>query len=386
MSKKIIVFDTTLRDGEQSPGAALNKKEKVTVAKQLIKLGVDVIETGFPISSPCEAKSVAEIAKITPGHITVCAFARAVEKDIDIAYQTLKKAKKPRINVVISTSDIHLKYQLRKTRREVLAIIEEMVKKAKSYFDDIQFCPMDATRTDFNYLVKACKAAVSVGAKTLMIPDTLGYSYPEEYGKIIKRLVQRIPGAKNGRVVLAAHCHDDLGLATANSLAAIKNGARQVECTINGLGERAGNAALEEIVMLLKTRKDLKFRTSIDTKQIIPTSKLVIKTFNIPVQPNKAVVGKNAFAHASGIHQDGYLKKKESYETIKPAEIGLKRGKIILGPRSGRHALKHRLLKLGYRVDESKLSLIYKDFLLIADVKKVVSNKDLKKLMKRFLK
>lgn len=383
--KKIAIFDTTLRDGEQSPGAALNAKEKAIIAKQLVKLGVDILEAGFPISSPGDLAAVAKIAENTPSPTIVCAFARAVEKDINAVCQALKKAKRPRINVVISVSDIHLKHQLRKTREEVLEIIRKMVKKAKFGFNDVQFCPMDATRANFDYLLKACKIAIDAGAKTLMIPDTVGYSYPREYGKLIKSLKKRIPEARNDKVVLAVHCHNDLGLATANTLAGVENGATQVECTVNGLGERAGNAALEEIVMLLKTRTNgLKYKTNINTRQILPTSKLVSRIFNIPVQPNKAIVGVNAFAHASGIHQDGYLKKKETYEIMKPSGVGLKSGRIVLGPRSGKHALKYRLLELGYKVSEEKLATIYENFLLIADVKKVVSDQDLRKIMKRF--
>lgn len=383
-SKKIIIFDTTLRDGEQSPGAALNPEEKVAVAKQLVKLGVDVIEAGFPISSPGDFQAVSKIAQNTPSSTIVCAFARAVEKDINAAYETLKMAQKPRINVVISASDIHLKYQLRKTRKEVLEIIDRMVKKAKSCFTDIQFCPMDATRANFEYLVKACQVAIAGGAKTLMIPDTVGYSHPKEYGNLIKKLKQRIAEVKNDQVLLAVHCHNDLGLATANTLAGVENGAKQVECTINGLGERAGNAALEEIVMLFKTRiKSLNYKTNVKTQQIVPSSKLVSRIFNIPVQPNKAIVGANAFAHASGIHQDGYLKRKETYEIMRPSAVGLKSSKIVLGPRSGKHALKYRLLELGYKISEEKLASIYENFLLIADVKKVVSDQDLRKIMKR---
>lgn len=378
--KKVLIFDTTLRDGEQSPGATLKTEEKIVIAKQLVKLGVDIIEAGFPVSSPGDFKAVKTIAQQTPKKVTVCALARAVEKDIEIAGQAIKKAKQPRIHTFIGTSDVNLKCQLRKTPSQVLKIIKKMVKKAKSYCSDVEFSPMDASRTQYQYLLKACQTAIKAGATTINIPDTVGYSLPDSFASLIKKLRSKLPK----KIIISVHCHNDLGLATANALTAIKAGARQVECTINGLGERAGNTSLEEIVMILKThQKALGFKTNINTKKIHPTSKLVSKMTGVKPQPNKAVVGRNAFAHASGIHQDGYLKGRQTYEIVKPTDIGLKSSKIVLGARSGRHALRYRLEKLNICVDEEKLQKIYEKFLKIADTKRVISNKDLKKIIEK---
>ena len=381
LNSRIIIFDTTLRDGEQSPGAVLDVEEKIKIAQALEILGVDVIEAGFPISSPSDFKAVQTISKKLKKP-TICAFARGVEKDIKIAWQAIKEARYPRLHVVISTSELHLKYQLKKTQEEVLKLINKSIKQAKSYTDDVEFSPMDATRTEFKFLCKTLELALKSGATTLNIPDTVGYALPWEMEKLIKDIKKSVKGID--KAVLSVHCHDDLGLAVANSLMAVKAGVRQVECTINGIGERAGNAALEEIAMLLKVRKtDLKLESGIDTTKIYPTSRLVSKFTGMAVQPNKAIVGGNAFAHASGIHQDGYLKGEKTYQIMHSSDVGLKSSKIVLGARSGRHALKYRLGLLNFYPSEKKLTQIYKNFLKIADKKRIVTNKDLVFLMKK---
>ena len=380
MNDKVLIFDTTLRDGEQSPGAILKPNEKVKIALALEELGVDVIEAGFPISSPNDFEAVEEISKKLTKPI-ICAFSRAMEKDIKIAWQSIKQARRSRIHVVISTSQIHLKYQLKKTPDEVLKIISKSIKQAKSYTDDVEFSPMDAPRTKFEFLCKTLDVALKLGATTLNIPDTVGYALPWEMEDLTKKIQKSVKGIN--KATLSVHCHNDLGLATANTLAAIKAGARQAECTINGIGERAGNASLEEIVMILKIReKNLKLRTEIDSTKIYPLSLLVRRLTHIPVQPNKAVVGRNAFAHASGIHQDGYLKRKETYQIIEPKDIGLKSSRVILGARSGRHAVKYRLSLLGFYPSDEKLASIYNDFLKIADTKRIVTKKDLLSIIK----
>jgi len=379
-SSRIIIFDTTLRDGEQSPGATLKTQEKIKIAQALELLGVDVIEAGFPVSSPGDFKAVQTISKKLKNPI-VCAFARGVEKDIKIAWQAIKEARHPRIHVVISTSKLHLKYQLRKTQEEVLKLINKSIKQAKSYTDDVEFSPMDATRTDFKFLCKTLDTALKSGATTLNIPDTVGYALPWEMDKLIKDIKKTVKGID--KAILSVHCHDDLGLAVANSLIAVKAGVKQVECTVNGIGERAGNAALEEIAMLLKARKkDLKLESGINTTKIYPTSQLVSKLTGMMIQPNKAIVGRNAFAHASGIHQDGYLKNEKTYQIMQSSDIGLKSSKIVLGARSGKHALRYRLNLLNFSPSEKKLEQIYKKFLKIADKKRIVTNKDLIFIMK----
>lgn len=380
-NSRVIIFDTTLRDGEQSPGAVLDVQEKIKIAQVLEILGVDVIEAGFPVSSPGDFKAVQEISRKLKKPV-ICAFARGVEKDIKIAWQAIKEARHPRIHVVISTSKIHLKYQLKKTQEEVLKLISKSIQQAKSYTDDVEFSPMDATRTEFKYLCKTLDVALKLGATTLNIPDTVGYALPWEMEKLIKDIKKTVKGVD--KAVLSVHCHDDLGLAVANSLTAVKAGARQVECTINGIGERAGNAALEEIVMLLKVRnKKLKLESGIDTTKIYPTSRLVSKLTGMIIQPNKAIVGGNAFAHASGIHQDGYLKGEKTYQIMRSSDIGLKSSKIILGARSGKHALKYRLNLLKFYPSEKKLAQIYKKFLKIADTKRIITNKDLIFIMEK---
>jgi len=378
--KTIKIFDTTLRDGEQSPGATMTTQEKIIFAKQLFKLDTDIIEAGFPISSPGDFKAVQTIAKLVPKITTICALARCVAKDIDCAWASIKKAKSPRIHTFIATSNIHLKYQVKKSKKEILQLIKQMVSRAKSYCNDIEFSPMDATRSDYDFMIKACQIAIKVGATTINIPDTVGYSPPNEFGELIKKVRRDL----HKKVIISVHCHNDLGLATANALSAIQNGAQQVECTINGLGERAGNTSLEELVMILKTRqKILNFKTNINSKQIYPTSQLLTKITGIKVQPNKAVVGANAFAHASGIHQDGYLKGRQIYEIMRPMDIGLDSSQIVLGARSGRHALKFRLQQLGKYVNEEQLNNIYNKFLKIADEKRIVTNSDLKRILKK---
>lgn len=378
---KILIFDTTLRDGEQSPGAVLKPHEKIGIAQALEELGVDVIEAGFPVSSPGDLRAVKIIAEKVQKPV-ICALARAIEKDIKAAWQAVKKAKRPRIHIFIGTSDIHLKGQLKKSREEVLKIIVQRVKQAKTYTNDVEFSPMDATRSDPEFLCQASSVALKAGAVTLNIPDTVGYALPWEIERLIKKIKKTVSGIN--KATLSIHCHNDLGLATANALAAVKAGVRQVECTINGLGERAGNTSLEEIVMLIKVRQSqLGTTTNIQTEKIYPVSRLVSKLTRISVQPNKAIVGRNAFAHASGIHQDGYLKKKETYEIMKPQDVGLKSSRIVLGARSGRHALKYRLSLLNIFPTEEEVALIYKKFLGVADRKRVVTDKDLLGIIKK---
>lgn len=372
---KVIIFDTTLRDGEQSPGANLNMNEKIEVAKQLAKLGVDVIEAGFPVSSPGDFESVKNIAQNVKGP-TIAGLARAHKKDIDAAWEAVKYAEKPRIHTFIATSDIHLEFKLRKSREEVLKITEEMVGYAKSLCDDIEFSAEDAGRTDWDYLCQVVEVAIAAGATTVNIPDTVGYTMPDEFGAMIKYVKDKVPNID--QAIISIHCHNDLGMATANTLAALQNGARQVECTINGLGERAGNCSLEEIAMILKTRKDpLKLYSTVDTTHIYKTSRLVSNLTGMLIQPNKAIVGANAFSHESGIHQDGFLKYRTTYEIMNPKDIGLVESQLPLGPRSGRHALKARLIELGYELNDQDLQKAFERFKVLADKKKTVTNRDL---------
>jgi 2-isopropylmalate synthase len=376
---QIFIFDTTLRDGEQVPGAKLNMVEKIEIARQLEILGVDIMEAGFPISSPEDFKAVQEVAKIIKNS-SVCALARGLDKDIETAAKSIEKAARPRLHTFISASDIHIENQMRKTREEVLEMVRQAVTKAKSYVDDVEFSPMDASRADVDYLIKFIKVAIEAGATTINVPDTVGYAMPGEWGNTVKRLVEAIPEFKD-KVVLSMHTHNDLGLATANALAGIENGARQIEGTINGIGERAGNCANEEIIMILKTRYKDKFEVGINTKEIYRTSRMVSQIMGLPVQRNKAIVGENAFAHSSGIHQDGMIKYKNNFEIMDPTDVGVEGTGIILTARSGRAALIHRLEKLGYNFTKETIEPMYEKFLEIADKKKEVYDDDLKAMM-----
>ena len=374
---KVIIFDTTLRDGEQVPGCKLNTKEKVELALDLERLGVDVIEAGFPISSPGDFASVNEISKsITSA--TVCALSRAVEKDIQVAGEALKYAKRPRIHTGIGTSDLHIKSKFNSNREDILARAIQCVKWAGRYTDNIEFYAEDAGRTDNDYLARVIEAVIKAGATTVNIPDTTGYCLPYQYGEKIAYLINNVSNID--KAVISCHCHNDLGLATANSIAGVISGARQIECTINGLGERAGNTSLEEVVMIIKQHKHLNFYTSIDAAQLNPMSRKVSDIMRMPVQPNKAIVGSNAFSHSSGIHQDGFLKDALTYEIINPLEVGADDSKIVLTARSGRSALAHRFKKLGYEFNRNDVDVLYEWFLQVADSKKEVEDKDLTKL------
>lgn len=379
MNEYVRIFDTTLRDGEQSPGASMNVEEKVIIAKQLARLGVDVIEAGFAISSPGDFEAVKRISREVEGPI-VCSLARAKLDDIDRAWEALKGAPKPRIHTFISTSDIHLKHQFRMTREEAKKRAVEMVKRARGHVDDVEFSPMDASRSDAQYLYEVLEAVIAAGASTVNIPDTVGYAIPSEFGALISGIKKNVGNID--KAVISVHCHNDLGLAVANSLAAVINGARQVECTINGIGERAGNASLEEIVMILRTRKDiLNIDTKIITEHIYPTSRLISSITGIMVQPNKAIVGDNAFAHESGIHQDGLLKEKTTYEIMKPESIGLAQSTLVMGKHSGRHAFKSRLKELGYELSEENLNKAFERFKVLADQKKEVFDEDIEAIV-----
>ncbi|MCC2670650.1 MAG: leuA [Armatimonadetes bacterium] len=379
MDRKIRIFDTTLRDGEQCPGASMSGAEKLEVAHQLGRLKVDVIEAGFPISSPGDFESVRQIAREVRGPI-ICALARAVDKDIDRAGEAVRPSERPRIHTFIATSDIHLRHKLRKSREEVLEMAVAAVTRARQFTDDVEFSPEDAARSDLDYLCQVVEAAIKAGATTINIPDTVGYAVPEQFGNIFTVLLNRVPGAEN--VIFSCHCHNDLGLAVANSLAAVQAGAGQIECTINGIGERAGNTSLEEVVMALRTRRDyFQADTNVVTQEIIRASRLVGKVTGFPIQPNKAIVGANAFAHASGIHQDGFLKEQTTYEIMRPEDVGLDSSKLVLSNRSGRHAFKARMLALGYTLESDNLERAYQRFLEVADKKKVVYDEDLVALM-----
>ena len=374
MSDRLYIFDTTLRDGEQVPGCQLNTVEKIQVAKQLEQLGVDIIEAGFPISSPGDFNSVVEISKAVTWP-TICALTRAVEKDIDCAAEALKWAKRKRIHTGIGTSDSHIKYKFNSNRDEIIERAVRAVKYAKKYVEDVEFYAEDAGRTDNEYLARVVEAVIKAGATVVNIPDTTGYCLPEEYGKKIKYLMEHVDGIDKAQ--LSTHCHNDLGMATANTLQGVLNGARQVEVTINGIGERAGNTSLEEIAMILKCHKGIGIDTNINTCKILPTSRMVSSLMNMPVQPNKAIVGRNAFAHSSGIHQDGVLKNVQTYEIINPKDVGVNDNAIVLTARSGRAALKYRLEVNGVKVDdEERLDALYKQFLALADKKKEVTDDD----------
>lgn len=375
--KNIKIFDTTLRDGEQSPGASLNTDEKIQIALALEEMKVDIIEAGFPISSPDDFNAVNKIAKLVKNS-TVCGLARAIPKDIEAAGKAIKPAKKGRIHTFISTSDIHLKYQIKKTQSQVLEMAKQAVRQARSHCADVEFSAMDASRTEINYLCKVIKAAIAEGATTINIPDTVGYSIPSEFGKFVANIIKKVPEFNNKKIILSVHCHNDLGLATANSLAAVQNGAGQVECAINGLGERGGNTALEEIVMAIKVRNDIfKCKTSVDATKISKISKLVSRATGILVQPNKAIVGANAFAHESGIHQDAIIKKRETFEIMSAKDIGLSENKLILGKHSGRAALAKHLKKLGYNLNDQELLNVFTRFKKLADQKKEIYDNDI---------
>ncbi len=374
MSDRLFIFDTTLRDGEQVPGCQLNTVEKIQVAKALEQLGVDVIEAGFPISSPGDFNSVIEISKAVTWPV-ICALTRAVERDIDVAFEALQYAKHKRIHTGIGTSDEHIMYKFNSTREEILERAVAATKYAKRFVDDVEFYCEDAGRTDNEYLAQVVEAVIKAGATVVNIPDTTGYCLPDEYGNKIKYLMEHVDGID--RAIISTHCHNDLGMATANTLEGVLNGARQVEVTINGIGERAGNTSLEEIAMLLKCHKALQIETNVNTQRIYPTSRLVSSLMNMPVQPNKAVVGRNAFAHSSGIHQDGVLKNVHTYEIMNPKDVGIDDNSIVLTARSGRAALKHRLHANGVDVsDEKKLDKIYQRFLELADQKGEVTDND----------
>ncbi len=377
--ERIFIFDTTLRDGEQSPGASMNLDEKLRLARQLERLGVDIIETGFPVASEGDFQAVRQIAQEIKG-AQVAALARANLADIDRAWAAIAEAAQPRIHTFISSSDIHLKYQLNKTRPQVLKEARAAVKHAASYTKNVEFSPMDATRSDRDYLCDMVEAVIAAGAKTVNIPDTVGYAVPEEFGALIAHLFAKVKNIH--KAVISVHCHNDLGLAVANSLAAISNGARQVECTINGIGERAGNAAMEEVVMALATRKDIfHCRTGINTEWIYQSSRLLTAITGIQVQPNKAIVGANAFAHESGIHQDGLIKEKTTYEIMTPQSVGISDSHLVLGKHSGRHAIAEHLKKLGYNLAKEEVNRVFVRFKELADVKKEIFDEDLEALI-----
>lgn len=374
---KIYIFDTTLRDGEQVPGCKLNANEKIELAVALEKLGVDIIEAGFPVSSPGDFESVQNISKVIK-NATVCGLTRAVKKDIEVAGEALKPAKRPRIHTGIGVSDLHITTKFNTTRDEILKRAVEAVKYARNFVDDVEFYGEDAGRADLEFLARVVEAVINAGATVVNIPDTTGYCLPHQYGEKIAYLINNVPNVD--KAILSCHCHNDLGLATANSIAGVINGARQIECTINGLGERAGNTSLEEVVMIIKQHESLGLYTDIKAEQLNPISRLVADTMRMPVQPNKAIVGSNAFAHSSGIHQDGFLKNAENYEIIRPEQVGADSSKIVLTARSGRSALAHRFQKLGYNFNRNDIDALYQAFLKVADVKKEVGDEDLREL------
>ena len=381
MAKELVkIFDTTLRDGEQVPGCKLNTSQKLVIAKRLDELGVDVIEAGFPVSSPGDFKSVVEICKIV-NNATVCGLSRAVENDIKVAAEALKFAKYPRIHTGIGTSDSHITHKFNSSRDKIIEIGFNAVKYAKSFVKDVEFYAEDAGRTDNEFLAKVCEKMIEAGATVLNIPDTTGYCLPDEYGEKIKYLVDNVKNIE--KAIISCHCHNDLGLATANSIAGIVNGARQIECTINGIGERAGNTSLEEVVMIMRQHPNLNLDTNINSKLLFDTSNLVSEGMGMPVQPNKAIVGANAFAHSSGIHQDGVIKNRETYEIINPLDVGVNESAIILTARSGRAALAYKAKKIGYNLSKDELDIVYPEFLKFADINKEVSDNDIPTIIKK---
>lgn len=375
---KVYIFDTTLRDGEQVPGCQLDTNQKVEIAKSLELLGVDVIEAGFPVSSPGDFNSVIELSKAVTNPI-ICALTRANKNDIDVAADALRYAKRPRIHTGIGASDFHIKHKFNSTREDILERAVEAVKYAKKYVEDIEFYAEDAGRADIEFLAKMVEAVIAAGATVVNIPDTNGYCLPDQYGSKILFLKENVKNIDNA--IISVHCHNDLGLATANSIAGLQNGARQVECTINGIGERAGNTSMEEVVMILKTHKVLGLNTQIDATRFYDISHMVRNQMNMPVQPNKAIVGGNAFSHSSGIHQDGFLKNRENYEIIRPEDVGFPDATIVLTARSGRHALKHHLDRLGHKLEKDHLDIVYKQFLVLADSKQGINDHDLNQLV-----
>ena len=376
--EKVQIFDTTLRDGEQVPGCKLDTKQKLVIAERLDKMGVDIIEAGFPVSSPGDFLSVSEICKIVE-NATVCGLTRAVKNDIDVAADALKYAKRPRIHTGIGTSESHILHKLNTTREDIIARAKFAVSHAKSYVEDVEFYAEDAGRTDNAFLAKVCEEVIKSGATVLNIPDTTGYCLPEEYGAKIKYLKENVKGIEN--VILSCHCHNDLGMATANSIAGAINGARQIECTINGIGERAGNTALEEVVMIFKQHPYLNLDTNINTRELNEMSRLVSESMGMIVQPNKAIVGANAFAHSSGIHQDGVIKNRATYEIMDPLDVGVNESSIILTARSGRAALAYRAKKVGYELTKVQLDIVYIEFLKFADIKKEVLDVDIHQII-----
>tara|TARA_B100001769_G_scaffold118729_1_gene92595 strand:+ start:182 stop:1342 length:1161 start_codon:yes stop_codon:yes gene_type:complete len=373
MKNQVKIFDTTLRDGEQVPGCKLDTKSKLILAEKIDILGVDIIEAGFPVSSPGDFKSVVEISKIIK-NASVCALSRANEKDIDVAAESLKNAKKPRIHTGIGTSEIHIKHKFNSNKDSIIDLAKRAVSHAKKYVEDIEFYAEDAGRTENDFLAKVCEEVIKSGATVLNIPDTTGYCLPNEYGEKIKYLVENVKGID--KVTISCHCHNDLGLATANSIYGVLNGARQIECTINGIGERAGNTSLEEVVMILRQHSNLKLDTNINSKLLNETSQKVSELMGMPVQPNKAIVGSNAFAHSSGIHQDGVIKKRETYEIIDPLDVGVDKSSIVLTARSGRAALAFRMKEFGVNLTKKELDDVYNEFLVVADGKKEVTDSD----------
>ena len=372
------IFDTTLRDGEQVPGCKLDTKNKLIIAERLDELGVDILEAGFPISSPGDFDSVVKISRLMK-NTRVCGLSRAVKKDIEVAAEALKYAKKSRIHTGIGTSDTHIKYKFNSDREKIIERAVAAVSYAKSFVEDVEFYAEDAGRTDNDYLARVCESVIKAGATVLNIPDTTGYCLPEEYGAKIKYLKENVSGIH--KAILSCHCHNDLGLATANSIAGVVNGARQIECTINGIGERAGNTSLEEVVMIMRQHPDLNLDTNINSKLLYYTSRLVSDSMGMPVQPNKAVVGANAFAHSSGIHQDGVIKKRETYEIMDPSDVGVTESAIVLTARSGRAALAYRAKNIGFELDKLQLDKVYEEFLKVADIQKEVNDEDIPKII-----
>ncbi len=378
-NEKVYIFDTTLRDGEQVPGCKLDTKSKLLIAERLDEMGVDIIEAGFPVSSPGDFKSVVEISKLVK-NAQVCGLTRAVKKDIDIAADSLKNAKYPRIHTGIGTSEYHIKHKFNSTEEKILERATSAVKYAKTKVNDIEFYAEDAGRTGNDFLAKICEEVIKAGATVLNIPDTTGYCLPDEYGEKIKYLKENVKGIN--KAIISCHCHNDLGLATANSISGVSSGARQIECTINGIGERAGNTSLEEVVMILRQHPSLKLQTSIKSKYLYSTSLMVSELMGIIVQPNKAVIGSNAFAHSSGIHQDGVIKNRETYEIIDPKDVGVNKSSIILTARSGRAALAYRAKNIGFELDKIQLDKVYNEFLKLADAKKEIYDDDIQKIVK----
>ena len=376
--EKVQIFDTTLRDGEQVPGCKLDTQQKLVIAARLDEMGVDIIEAGFPVSSPGDFLSVSEISKIVK-NATVCGLTRAVKNDIDVAAAALKNAARPRIHTGIGTSNSHIQFKLNTTREDIIARAKYAVSYAKTFVEDVEFYAEDAGRTDNEFLAKVCEEVIKSGATVLNIPDTTGYCLPEEYGAKIKYLKENVKGIEN--VTISCHCHNDLGMATANSIAGAINGARQIECTINGIGERAGNTALEEVVMIFKQHPYLNLYTDINTKQLNEMSRLVSDSMGMMVQPNKAIVGANAFSHSSGIHQDGVIKNRETYEIMDPLDVGVNESSIILTARSGRAALAYRAKKVGYELTKVQLDIVYVEFLKFADIKKEVLDTDIHQII-----